>query len=107
MAGSQLKKSALALETYVNHHLMFQRLEDIRTVNTVIVQFESLLGRLIHKASVLAHSNQLQPPSASRRVDVDGCGDIVLSRSGTPISDEISLLLTQMMSASRIISLKV
>ena len=95
---------------------MFQRLEDLRTVNSVIIQFDSLLGRLIHQVSSLIHRKQSYPAAAAgigwhqtvdSRISVDGCGDSLLSRSGASVSDDVSMLLTRMSAASRVISLNV
>lgn len=92
---------------------MFQRLEDIRTVNSLIVHFDSLLGRLLRQVSNLIHRYQSHPAvhnlsmHPDSRLGADACGDSLSGRTGTSVSEEVSLLLMRMSAASRIISVRV
>jgi len=104
-AMRQLRHSVSALESFVSNHLQYHRADDVRMVNSVSIHFESLVTRLVHKSAELMERYQVTRrggvvTDGLCRCGVNDSGDVEVS-----LATDLSRLVSDIRTASRLISL--
>lgn len=107
----QLRRAVSALESFVTNHLQYQHADDVRMVNTVAVQFDSVVSRLVHTATTIMdryHVNtdgRLGVYGRVTAVDYESCQCANTVDSDVLLAADLSRLLSHIRTATRIISL--
>jgi len=105
MALRRLRHSVTALDSFVVNHLEYQHADDVRVVNSVSVQFDHLVLRLVHfthdmmdryHVSTDGRLSSYEPCDVCRCVTVD---------TELLLAGDLSKLLSDIRTASQIISL--
>lgn len=103
----QLRSSVSALESFVSNHLRYEHADDVRMVNSVSVHFNSVVSRLVHATTDIMDRYQLTRRGRlvmyNKLCQCDG--QMTEHDVKVLLAHDLSRLLSQIRTASQIISL--